>query len=713
MRFQKIGKTYQLRLDEPADLEAVLSLDDSLWVATSAPVGAFRCDPAFTAMLDGDGNGRINSDEVRAAIRWLLARLADRDGLKLQTDELKLSAIRGDCDEGRALASSASYVLESQGKPEADTISLAATRPFLADMEKHPLNGDGIIVPEAAPDPETMQFIKDVVECTGGTADVGGKTGASQANVDAFLKAVSEYLVWKTRGEAAAEGNPSEVLPFGSATPAIYSAYRQHAGEVDAFFALCRAHRFDPALVARVGCPDSKGEAADLTRIEELNACLALEPMAEPVAECELPLLGGAVNPLYSDWLMAFRDQVLEPVLGELMDMLSERDWHRVKKALAPYAVYIENRKGACVASLPDDRLCLYRDGDFDDKAGRLMAADKEVGRILGAARDLERLLLCHKSLFRLAQNFVNFAQLYAIEERALFEMGSAVVDGRWFNLALNVTDLNAHAAIAKTSNIFTLYLEITGKADEKPFHVAVPATAGSKGNLVVGKRGVFFDTAGREYGAKVVRIIANPISVREALVAPFVRLWAFIVGKIEAISTSSEKGLQKATGSLMKKTPSASAAPGGPAGMFVGLSLSVAAIGSAFAFIAKTVAELTPTQRALGLLGAVSVVAVPVLLTAMIKLRKRDLSSLLEGCGWAINTRMRLTRAQRRRFTRREPLPSGVVTTARWRWLWAILVIVLALILFAMLRDDAGEGAEAEPAPSEETNSAPANAAP
>ena len=46
---------------------------------------------------------------------------------------------------------------------------------------------------------------------------------------------------------------------------------------------------------------------------------------------------------------------------------------------------------------------------------------------------------------------------------------------------------------------------------------LAVPVTSGTKGNLYLGKRGVFQDTEGNEWDALVVQVIENPISVRQA----------------------------------------------------------------------------------------------------------------------------------------------------------------------------------------------------
>ncbi|NQT92657.1 MAG: hypothetical protein HQ559_07845, partial [Lentisphaerae bacterium] len=234
----------------------------------------------------------------------------------------------------------------------------------------------------------------------------------------------------------------------------------------------------------------------------------------------------------------------------------------------------------------------------------------------------------------------------------------------------------------------------------------------GARGNLGVGKRGVFFGTDGKEYDARVVRVIKNPISLREALAAPFVRLWDFVMGKIEALAGSSEKNLQKSTETLMKKPPAQATSPGtvqmpgGPAGLLVGLSVSAAAIGSAFAFMTKTLSGMSRGQVLMGLAGAACVVLVPVALIAILKLRRQDLSSLLEGCGWAVNARMRLSRPLRRQYTRRVFYPATATGTPGYRWiaLPCILILVALLIagLYAFVRGRTAKQSSVTDAPSE-----------
>ena len=693
MRFTKYGKTYQLRIENARDLEAVLELDESLWVATSAPAGALRCDPKFTALLNTDGSGRINTYELKQGIRWLLGLLKERHGLASGRDTLPLCAVRTDTPAGQALADAARYVQESLGAAESAQISLSQVREFIAELNKQPLNGDGVLVVAAAMDAQSGQLIKDAIDCVGGEADAGGEQGIGATGLDAFAAAVKGYLDWRDAGQLPDGQERSDVMPYGSETPAVYAALEPVRAAADAFFTACRLRHYDPPSTPSL--EGAKAPELDPTSVDALNGRLAALPLAKVNPEGRLPLDPEQVNPIHRAATVAFKATVLPRVLAEVPDAITEDDWHQVQNALKPFGDYAAGKKGACVEKLPPERLESYRDGTLVARVRDLIKVDAEVAQIRNGACELERLILYHQNMLRLANNFVSFSELYNVNERALFEMGSAVLDGRWFNLAFRVDDVALHQGQAKGSNIFTLYLEVTGARDERSYTVALPATSGSKGNLHVGKRGVFFDIRGREYNARITHIIENPISVREALAAPFQRLWAFVLGKIESMGATQEKALFKSTDEAIKaageapptEAPAAGkpGMPGGSAGMLMGLSVAVAAVGSAFAFITKTLSTLSGGQIFLGVVGAALVVMVPVSLIAILKLRRQDLSSLLEACGWAINARMRPSREQRRQFTRRAPYPLGAEGTPTQGWLWWVfggLVVLTWMVL-------------------------------
>ena len=82
------------------------------------------------------------------------------------------------------------------------------------------------------------------------------------------------------------------------------------------------------------------------------------------------------------------------------------------------------------------------------------------------------------------------------------------------------------------------------------------------------------------------------------------------------------------------------------------------------------------------GLLVALVAVMIPITIVALLKLSRRDLSAMLEGAGWAINARMRLTRQQAEQFTNR-PLVPGMVQ----RWFTSPLFLtVVGLVIVAVL---------------------------
>ena len=680
MKFKQFGRSCQLDLDSPESLRHILQLDESLWAATSAPISALRADSTFLAYLDQDDNGRINTRDVCEAVRWTLARLVKPDGLAAGRSSLQLAEIEGAIVGGAAVLDSARYILAAAGTPDAEEIDLKAVKAFLTDLDKQARNGDGIVVPEAAEDPETMAFIQDVIVCTGGLPDAGGSVGVSPALCAGLCEGARAYTAWQAEREA---DDGDAILTLGTDTPQRYAVYAAHAAAIDRFFAVCGTLSFNAPVAEPMTRPLPAAAGVDLSLPTAINGYLGAQLIAAPTDDGALPLKPSLINPAYRDWVQALRERVLAAVTRDAPDVLSFELWQTVKRAMAPYSDYLSRRPDTPAAQLSTEQRQRYAQGDWLERIAALSDADTLVSQIKKSARELEKLLLYHAHLLRLVNNFVSFSQLYDPAQRALFEMGSAVIDGRWFSLAFRVDDITKHLAMAKSSNLFVLYLEVTAHDGTPAYTVAVPSTSGSRGNLGPAKRGVFFDVDGREFDARVSRILENPISIREALVAPFVRLWGFVLGRIESMSTSSEKALQQNTDALlqMPATPPATGAPPS-AGMLMGLSVSVAAVGSAFAFIAKSLAALHPYQIAASLMGAALVVMVPVTLIAILKLSRQDLSSLLEACGWAVNSRMRPSREQRKQFTCTVPYPVGATGTPRSRLTLHVLLVLLGILL-------------------------------
>ena len=223
-------------------------------------------------------------------------------------------------------------------------------------------------------------------------------------------------------------------------------------------------------------------------------------------------------------------------------------------------------------------------------------------------------------------------------------------MDGRHFTLAVQVADRAHHIETSKNSNIFVIYCELFKSDGEIAYEVAVPVTAGTRGNLHLNKWGIFNDIHGNELHAKVVDIVENPISITEAMVDPFVRFRRAFLSRLEEFSSKAEEQLfQREEKSKEKKKKDV---PSG--GLLAGGGVALAALGSSFAFITKTLAGLTVKTVILAVLVVSVLITVPAGISAFYKLSRRDLSTFLEGSGWGINSRMKLTTTQAASFTYR-----------------------------------------------------------
>ena len=704
MKFNKFGKAYHLVLETPADLRDALAVDDSFWAVTSAPTTAFDEDPAFLKYLDSDGNGRIRSDEVRAALRWLLARLADDAKVGAPSDDVPVASVASADDAGKAIHTTIAYVNEQAGRTDG-VVRLADVRAAMSSLQGKPLNGDGVLVPDAADTPELKAWIEAAVKATGGTADISGKQGVSSDQIAAFKDAVHDFLAWKAQGGA----DNKETMPLGADTPDVHALYARHAEAIDRFFFLADFERFDPERAAKflAAKPDTDTAAAALDSA----------PLARPAPDGSLPLDGALVNPSHRADVAALRNGLFGRVLGTKDPAAAtEADWKKVKAALAPYGAYLAAKKGAIAEALPADMLPVWDKGDFAERAAKLQEEDKVVAQRVAAFADLEKLLLYHRRLPRFVNNYVALTQLYDPKQVALFEKGRLLIDGRWFNLAIQIPDPAAHAAVAKNGGLYTMYLKIEPHdAAGAPFTVVVPATSGTRGNLAVGKRGVFFDLQDHEYDATIVSLVENPISLKEAILAPFQNIAKSVLGKIENMGAAASSkieaaGTGAATDALDGKKPEAPApapAAGGPAGgMFMTISIAIAALGSAFAFLAKSVSEMSWTSRLVTLAVLLAVVFGPIVLAGVLKLMRQDLGPIIEGCGWAVNKSMRLTRRLRRQFTLRMPYPREADGTPCKRFLAGLLTLLVAaaLVLCVVFGIRAARAkAAGEPAPTVE----------
>ena len=658
--FKNYGGSHQLRIQNAADLEKIEALDDALWAATSVPISSLNCDSAFLSYIDTDQNGRIRSDELKAAQAWLFHFLAERSHLSEASDKLNLSDIDTSHPEGQRLRQAAKLILSNLNSAGAGKISLAQVRDVQNIMASAANNGDGIIPPQAAADSELAQFITSVMDTVGPALDASGKPGISEEQLKLFFSEAQAYLSWKEKGEIPQGNDTTEIMPWGSETAQAYKLVISLEEKIEQYFTQCAIVGFDKRSQAQMQLRQKELEQLDFTDTSMMQERLKNAPLALPDPKGILDL-ERMINPLYIERLSELKKKVLKralggPVkqlLGGPVKQLTEKQWQKVKAVFAPYRIWLEGKQGIKVEKLGPDLLRAYLNGPYRKRVTELITKDLAVADELNQLHSLEKLLLYQRWLLELANNFVSFANLYSPGRRSLFEMGRLVIDGREMSFTMRIDDRPAHKKLAEKSFICLLYLEVTGRRQKEiKFEIVAAVTSGTAGGLCIGKRGIFFTTDGKEWDAQVVDIVENPISIWESVKAPFQQFAGFIKKQVDKFSKTSQNKMQA--------TMAAPSASGTTRDLLLGGGIAIAAVGSALAYITKALSQV----RAVHILGMLAGIVILVLLPGMIigftKIRKRDMSVLLEASGWAVNVHMRLSATLGRLFTRIPHLPSG-----------------------------------------------------
>jgi hypothetical protein len=679
-------------------MRQVLSLDNGRWMATSCPVEGLHCDGDFLRFLDVDGNGRILSDEVRAAVAWLLDRLRPSDTWTRRQSSLPLDLIRTDTPAGVGLRETAERVLDNLGVSNATQISLDHVRDRQRILQQADYNGDGVIPGEVVRDPAAAAFVRHVVAALGGVKDASGALGVDEPLLTRFREEATAYLDWRSQSSPAQGESTSETMPFGAATPALFDTVTSVQPKVEEFYAQCALVRTVPSAKAHMDIGEEELAALDYRDPAAVRERLRAAPLAPPNAEAILPLTDG-VNEHYRSAMGALYEQVVPAVLGESRLALGESEWRQILQRFAAHSAWTAARPPTAVGRLGVDTLREYLTGPCEATVRALIAEDRAAAAELARLGDLHRLLLYHQWLFEFVNNFVSFPRLFSLERRALFEMGTLILGGQAFALCVKVRDRATHAEQAKNSGMYLLYLRVSGPAPQDNYEIAVPVTRGDPQRLYVGRRGIFLGVSGKELDAQVVQVVENPVGVSYAVKGPLRRLQAMVAGRAEQLTgvaqkeaetsvakvatdveASVQEGIRRAQQAAPPSAPVSPAdAPTAAApvrssvsarDLLVGGGVALAGVGTALKFLTDVAAQLMDVAtllRLFGVLGAfVGLITVTTVINVWWRLRRRDVGVLLQASGWAINGRMRLTGPMARLFTRPARIPPNA-TLERW----------------------------------------------
>lgn len=286
-------------------------------------------------------------------------------------------------------------------------------------------------------------------------------------------------------------------------------------------------------------------------------------------------------------------------------------------------------------------------------------AAAKAAAQV--AYKPLEKLLLLNRDFCTLLRNFVSFQDFYAKRGKALlgrgadnetpwaiFQAGTLVIDQRTCNLCLKVNDMAKHNAQAPDSGMFLIYCQCTLASTGEKMQIVAAMTIGDISNLKVGKNALFYDRQGRDWEAEVVKIIDNPISIGQAFWSPYRKLGEWVSGLISKSAEEKEKKSFADMTAKLQEAPSAGqqAAPA-PfdiarfAGIFAAIGMAIGALGTFLTGLLNEVGKIAdhgwwaiPTL----IICILMAISGPSMVLAWMKLRKRNLTPLLNANGWAVN---------------------------------------------------------------------------
>lgn len=655
-----------MNIDSASDLVHLKDLDPKLWTALSCPITGLEIDPKTLELIDTDNDGQIKVPEVLDAVNWMVSVLKNPGDLLKQDAHFPLSAVNEKTEEGKTLLESAKIILNTLGKTHDQTLTVEETGDTKKIFATTLFNGDGIISDEATTAPELAALMKDIMQHAGSATDRGGKEGISIDILNTFFTECEQYAAWQAKRESA----PELITPLGADTAAAYNNYVAIKAKVDDLFIRCRLAAFDPASAAVLNLQTARVEQITARDLSAAMDEIATYPLARIEAGRTLPLTVG-INPAWEERIHAFR--IL--TTGKLFagkENITEQEWNNLTTTFAPYATWLSEKAGSKVEPLGLDRVKEILATDGRQQLSRLIDEDLATAHEANNIIMVNKLVRYYRDLYKLIRNFVTFFDFYSPGSKAIFQAGTLYIDQRSCDLCIKVSDMGRHNALASFSGMYLLYFECTSRSTNEKMTIVAALTNGDIDNLVVGRNALFYDRQGNDWDATIVKIMENPISIRQAFFSPYRKAVNFIESNVNKMAASQDEKVTanmnsnieslpaKAEENKEKKAPPPPFDVGKFVGIFAAIGLALGAIGTALASVVGGFMKLEWWKMPLAIAGLLLVISGPAMVIAYLKLRRRNLAPILDANGWAINANVVINIYFGKTLTQLAELPNG-----------------------------------------------------
>ncbi len=738
---RRIGGVDHIILTRDEEWQKLGKLDEKLWMALSCPTKGLEFDADTLALLDTDGDGRIRAKEVKEAVAWLCERLEHPSILTQPKENVDPEDLRKDTEAGESLRRALGLVMSKNGEDK--SANLKEIDQVIAEASSYPFNGDGVVPADsapanpAAPDTGTRAFILKGMAIAGAMQDASGKPGLDANLAGSLAEMLKKFRDWRAALRKAK-------MPLGENTAEAWTLLTRLSPKLDEYFCLCRLASYAPDALTRIN-DEAIGQnifnmAAQGNEDGFIQRDKLLDlPLAKITTSGILNLTDG-INPAWIDEVSLF-GALFGPMLENQGKSLSEENWKAIRNEFAEYADILQNKPEYALPpanaeavelpglpqlflapandalgrhylpATPGQTLDAMTDAQIDDMLAQMDSFSALVEKDLAAPplasfRDLRKLALFQEHIYVFLMNFLSFLNFYEPGKKAIFQTGALYLDSRECLLCVPVDDVAAHATLAAPSHLCLVYCAITRKntdGSESTGTIAAALTMGQVSTLTDGRHGLFVDNEGLEWDSRIVRIVHNPISIREAIWAPYLRISTMIGEQAQKFVASKAKSASDAASNAVSSvaTPPKDAPAKQPfdfakgAGIFAALSVAVSVLSAAFAYIANSLVSLG-WWWPVALIVIFLCISGPSALIAWFKLRKRNLGPLLDASGWAINkgapinlvmgaaltTVGRLPANALRSMDDPYSLPALIRAKKRKAWFW---IILLLLILAAM----------------------------
>lgn len=374
--------------------------------------------------------------------------------------------------------------------------------------------------------------------------------------------------------------------------------------------------------------------------------------------------LNAKINPLWKADMDNFANLIVKPLFGNETTEITPEQWKAIKADFSEYVDWFKK--------------------DVDNP-------------LISACQELKKLILLRRDFYELLQNFVSFERFYNPDEWAVFQYGTLYIDGRSCDLCFKVLDIAKHGTMAALSQCFLIYCDCVKQNNRtEKMQIAALISNGDIDNLIVGRNGIFYDRKGITWDATIVKIIENPISIRQAFWSPYKRLSKMIQEKLAKSTSDAEKNIfDKMAKSVDNPNEIKNNIPAKKTD--VG---TVAAISVAFTGIATVVGGILQAFLGLGfwiplgIIGIILIISLPSMLIAWRKLRQRNISPILDASGWAINGNVKIPTLLGTSLTKLPARPASAYLSAvdpfkskkhpfRTAIIWIIVIVVVGVCVY------------------------------